>query len=879
MEVTLNAYSLQFKIHALLGDTFSVNKEECPMSIQVQYRSCFPWIGFIVAALLTIPNVATAETYRWGNVAMGGGGFVSGIVTSPNQANLIYARTDVGGAYRWNEASKSWIPLLDFINEQEKGFLGVEAIAIDPQAPSKVYMLVGTEYYNNGKTAILRSNDYGATWNKTEVTNQFTTHGNGKGRQNGERLVVDPHNGSILFCGTRKNGLFKSVDGGVTWVAVTSFPVTTTGNGNGISFVAFGAEGSAGTATQTIFVGVSRLNAANVYQSVDGGKTWKDISPTNAYMPQRGIVSTDGKLYLAEGNGCGPGAGAAGEPMDAGAIYQFNITAGTWKNISPAGVNNPYGGISVDAANPKHLVASTINRWMNQPWGNGDRIFVSEDGGASWVDLIGKSLVQMNENGISWIKGHALHWAGSINIDPFNPKRVFVTSGNGIFMTDNLSSTAASIWKFTVKGLEETVPDDAASLDNGTLVSVIGDYDGWVHPDITISPLAGTHKPNMGTTTGLAVAALQQQKMARVGSVLYGTVNGGATWTSIPRPAGIAATDVKGKLAYAADGSSLLWNPEGGATTYRTTNGGASWQTVTGLNVNTIPTADSKNAQKFYAFDGGSGNFYMSNDNGVNFAKTVTLNGGAKLIRSVPGREGDIWVPLNGAGLTRSTNSGAAFTKIADVIRCESVGFGKAAPGKAFPAVYIWGTVGAATGIFRSDDEGANWVRVNDDLHQFGGPGNAHFVIGDMAVYGRVFMSTVGRGIVYGDPAGTTPPSSSSSSSEIISSSSSLPLSAMSSSSSSSWQGPVANLRVQPNPILQQGDLYFNWIGKAAPSNISFTVMDARGMVVRTFDAQNLVSGANQVWVKDSHQLPSGNYIVKMLQAGKVLASAVFSKR
>ena len=44
-----------------------------------------------------------------------------------------------------------------------------------------------------------------------------------------------------------------------------------------------------------------------------------------------------------------------------------------------------------------------------------------------------------------------------------------------------------------------------------------------------------------------------------------------------------------------------------------------------------------------------------------------------------------------------------------------------------------------------------NWVRVNDDLHQFGGIGNGEFIAGDMNVYGRCYIATVGLGIAYCD--------------------------------------------------------------------------------------------------------------------------------
>jgi hypothetical protein len=125
--------------------------------------------------------------------------------------------------------------------------------------------------------------------------------------------------------------------------------------------------------------------------------------------------------------------------------------------------------------------------------------------------------------------------------------------------------------------------------------------------------------------------------------------------------------------------------------------------------------------------------------------------GGSKIIRAVPWREGDVWVALYNGGLTHTTNSGQTFSKISGVTYCAAVGFGKEAPGKTYPTIFIYGTVNGISGVHRSTDEGATWIRVNDDAHEYGGPGNGQFVQGDMNVFGRVYMGTVGRGLVYGE--------------------------------------------------------------------------------------------------------------------------------
>jgi len=701
----------------------------------------FTLLLFILS--VSVVNAQTSEPYKWQNIAMGGGGFVSGIITSKTKQSLVYARTDVGGAYRWDIAGNKWLPLLDWTSPNETSYQGVESIAIDPQAPNKLYLLAGTSYFNNGKTAILRSEDYGKTFQITDVSTQFKAHGNGMGRQSGEKLQVDPQNSNVLYCGTRWNGLFKSNDAGVTWEKLNDFPVTTTPNENGISFVVLDAANKNATGTQTIFAGIS-AKGTNLYKSIDAGQTFSPVAGAPAdLLPQRAVMASDGNLVITYANGGGPhGHWSLPEPMDTGQIWKFDTQSGAWTNITPVGFSRAFGGISIDPDNPQRIIASTINTYLLQDNNAyGDQVFLSNNGGSSWTNVFAK--MNIDPNGISWINGQSIHWAGSVEFDPFDTQKVWITSGNGIYKTDNINAPT-TVWKFMVNGLEETVPLDLISIPNGPVISVIGDYDGFRHTDVT--QYAPQLSPTMGTTTGVAYAAKNPNIMLRVGDKMFNSTNMGTTWIQN------SINGKKGSVAISANGEVFLHCPEGSSITYRSTDKGSSWAPVSGLNVQDArPVADYVNSNKFYIYNRTNGSVLVSTNGGVSFSAAGSTGGnGSKIIRTTPDIEGHIWVALASGGLTRSTNSGQTFTRINKVSSCEAVGLGKAAPGSNYPAIYIWGTVDNVLGVHRSTDEGATWLRVNDDAHEYGGPGNGQFIVGDMNVFSRVYMSTVGRGIVYG---------------------------------------------------------------------------------------------------------------------------------
>jgi len=698
-----------------------------------------------------------AQAYAWDSVAIGGGGFVTAVIPSRSEPGrsepgAIYARTDVGGAYRWDAAARRWTPLLDWVSEEQTGYLGIDALAVDPHKASNIYLLAGIAYLNGGRTAVLRSTDYGKSFDVVDVSAQFKTHGNGMGRQDGERLAVDPDDGNVLYLGSRRDGLFKSVDAGRSWTRLRGLDVTATPNDVGIDFVLPDPDGSA--ASRRLFVGVSRFGSVgpNFYRSDDGGASFKPVADAPAaLMPQRAAFDGAGNLYITYANGAGPHPDRAGkEPMDRGQVWKYDIAGGAWTNVTPTGWTRPFAGISVDPRDPRRLVVSTINTFLPQGDAKGDRIFTSRDGGASWTDVIARGFVR-DAAGVPWLKGHAIHWAGSVEFDPQDSRAVWVTSGNGVFRTADIDAVPTT-WTFTVDGLEETVPLGLVSRPGRPLVSAIGDYDGFVHEDVRRH--GRIHDPQIGTTTGLAFAGARPDVMARLGDSLQLTRDGGATWQPAPTLRG-----KRGQVALSADGTTILHTPQGSNSSWRSLDGGASWTEVRGLaKAGLRPLGDPVDARVFYAYDDGA--LLASVDGGASFAARASLPaGGSRLLRAAPGRAGDLWVALKDGGLAHSVDGGARFAMLAGVRYCGAIGFGKAAPGADYPALYIWGSVdmhgqAGKRGIYRSLDGGKAWRRINDDAHQYGGPGDGQFIVGDMNQFGVVYMSTAGRGIVTGRPVG-----------------------------------------------------------------------------------------------------------------------------
>ncbi len=535
--------------------------------------------------------------------------------------------------------------------------MGVESIAVDPADPNRVYLACGT--YTNRATpngAILRSDDRGRTFERTDVPFKFG--GNEDGRGNGERLVVDPADGHILYLGTRHDGLWRSQDRGATWSRVDSFPDVTEAvpampapvagetpeqrwrrmpvRGDGIVFVKFGpASGPRSThsATQTIYAGVSLMNRTNLFVTNNSGATWAAVpgEPTQ-FRPTRAALSSDGFLYATYGTAPGPSR------MTSGAVWKLDTHSGTWTEITPeqpvaGSMEFGYAAVSVDSQHPRTLIVSTFGH------PGGEDIFRSTDGGATWKSIFGsgKATGVFDYSRAPYVEPTPIHWLFDIEIDPTNQNHAVFTTGYGGWETFDLTAadrTESTHWRALARGIEESVPLELLSPSRGAhLVSAIGDYGGFVHWDLDRPAVAGSSAPpRMGNTTGVAGAALKPEIMVRVGisaahkpgeSIGY-SPDGGHTWQ--PTAAWPDAASRAGTIAVSADGNSWIWTPER-EPAYLTRDRGATWTSAQGLPAGLRVIADPVKPEVFYAMALAKLTFYRSDDGGATFtALQMTLN-------------------------------------------------------------------------------------------------------------------------------------------------------------------------------------------------------------------------------------------------------------
>ncbi len=714
------------------------------------------------------PSSAPAA-YQWRNVTVGGGGFAPGIVFSTVERGLAYLRTDMGGAYRWDAKAQRWSPLQD--DESEPSYMGIESIAPDPVDANVVYMAAGMNA--RMPAAIFRSADRGATWRKTVVP--FAMGGNEDGRGMGERLAIDPNAPNTLFFGSRHDGLWRSDDSAATWQKVASFPLAGLGKPDrprtthgGLSFVLFDKAKRG-----RLYVGSADPGAQHLFRSDDGGESWRAIAggPAPDMLPTKGVVGSDGVLTITYCDYIGP------KGIKRGQVWRFDPAKAEWRDVTPlkgaAVVPGGYMGVAVAASDPNIIAVSTVNRYIG-----GDTAWRSADAGRTWQELSRTSIRDVSETPFLDFdhKADFGHWIAGLAIDPFDANHAAYVTGATMYATTGFNRPGAMAWAPWTKGIEQTAVITLVSPTGGApLVSGFGDLGGFRHDDLTVSP-PGVHiNPYLTNTNSLDYAGAKPALMVRSGNThkpvvpdtsLAWSDDGGTSWQPLrvppsqptgseppPEATGNAAITVS------ADGTTFLVET---TQPILTRDRGRSWTPIRGLPSRVRVTADKADAKRFYAIDFAANRLVRSDDGGATFKPVASaglpadLSGARAIGReaanplvATPGRAGALWLKV-GSDLYRSTDFGKRWERATSGLTIANYGLGKSAPTAKWPALYAIGQLGETKGVFRSLDGGAGWQRINDDQHQWGL--RLRMVSGDPRQFGRVYVATDGRGIMYGDP-------------------------------------------------------------------------------------------------------------------------------
>ncbi len=682
--------------------------------------------------VFTVHAAGKPASYRWGTLHIGGGGYVTGIAIHPSDRNIMYIRTDVGGAYRWDKEGMQWQQMLNWVGPDNANLIGVDGVALDPGNTDRVYLALGRRL--EGEGGVYRSEDQGKTWIKLMPA---AYEGNGRAaRWFGECIAVDPRNSAVIYAGTRRNGLWRSTDDGKTWEKVPDIPEGYTGNQPmGVRTIVFDPSVKSGKCSSVIYVGIP---GTGIFSSTNGGKSFALMagSPLN---PNRAQV-VKGELYVSHGRGV--------------ALF----SGGTWTDISPVKGKN-YVGLAVDADDNRKIVAAQRYRSFY------NSIYRSEDQGLTWEQIHTEAApANLHTDVPWWPKTRYSSATAGMAFAPGSRGSLYYTDWFGIWYTPDVWAGTTD-WYTLEKGHEETVVLTMVSPPDGALVySGVADVSGFKHvgtdayPEKRLCPYSECFS--------IAVCESKPANLAVVGAKSWGgqqtglstSSDFGETWNPRTLPEGCSL----GMIAVSSAEPAKMVYVSGAGKAYYTHDAGGSWEACRGIPENIIALKDIWKRDDVLVSDMTDGSFFILKDSVLYHSKDgaewkskrkmPVLAGpdAEKNMTAAPGLTGQLWFCLDSAGLWKTSDAGDTYQQVKGFQVARQVSCGAPEPGFPYPAVYCYGMRDGKWGLYRSVDSGAHWLRVNDDEHQF--PGGVKAIAADRKIFGRIYIGSGGCGVYYGEP-------------------------------------------------------------------------------------------------------------------------------
>ncbi len=690
---------------------------------------------------------------EWRNVGPFRGGRISAASGAIGQPGVFYVGTPNGGVWKTTSAGETWYPIFDSI----KTISSIGAVEVAPSDPNVIYVGAGdlNSFFDGLGDGVYKSSDAGRTWRHVglEGTQQITS------------ILVHPRDPNLVLIGALGNffqtqsdarGVFRSTDGGATWVKTLYVDDKT-----GIGTLARAADAPDVIFAATMFrffpAGAANPPAADtaqtrtrLYKSTDGGLTWREIvggglpSLTGRVSIAVGIgtpaqhvyVIGDFGLYRSDDGGTawrhmaaddkrianaqgGYNSGVFVDPKNPDIVYTFHVTA--YKSIDGGNTFTAFKGGPPGGDDPQVMwIDPTDGKRMLMGYDQG--AIVSFDGGDNWSSWYNQSTEQVyhvaTDNSFPYWIYATQQDAGAI-----------ATSSRG-----NLGTITPIDWK-PVPGWEwgTILPDPRnpnVVYSSGLGISKIT-YPGgeWINVGPEQDPSL-----KLRATLNLPIAFTTwrgRPELLAGYQYLMGTADGGATWTklspdlTVPHPGAPVLTATRASardstapsrraiwsIAASTVTPGIIWIGARNGVIQVSRDHGRSWTDVTipGTEIGVRPTFSTVEASRFDAatayaaldahFRGDFGPYvYRTRDYGKTWTKIVT-------------------------GLP-ATATGGAFARVV----------------RADPKRRGLLFAGTASAVYVSFDDGDNWQSLMLNLPTT--------VVSDLAIHENdLIAGTYGRGI------------------------------------------------------------------------------------------------------------------------------------
>jgi photosystem II stability/assembly factor-like uncharacterized protein len=503
-------------------------------------------------------------------------------------------------------------------------------------------------------------------------------------------IVMDPKDLDVIYVGTQNAGIYKSIDGGVSWQPIFNGLRTT-----GIASLVINPINP-----QILYAGVP---AAGVYKTTDGGSNWQAVNKglhdfDHSYSANIIISPQETEtLYYLGG----------------GIIYQTYDGGFSWNQLNYESCPKNVGWLVAHPVDPKILIASDMGIDSNCTAG----VYRSADGGATW------NMTALEAN------------IGVIYIDHQDGQYLYTTAaGEKLYG----SSDGGSTWRLLATSRDPFYMTCAIHPTDGKLI-MCGENFGTLRE----SSDAGSSWQTLNSFTNTGISALTylpqaQEVILAGGQGLFISSNRGNTW--IESSSGLGGSPLRLTLDPTTPTSMYLEIPGilyfYDTPLYHSSDAGWTWELVTDQGHDHALDADGTTLYR-----AAYSTIMRSINAGVSWIQLTAPLDGIVNIATHPSRVGMLYLFYNSQPdrLFVSTDSGqtwkeASLPKIPFTQNKARLVYAKD------QEVYL---VTYSGGVYRSSDDGYSWTACNSEIR-----GNTSAMAIDPQSYARLHLATQGNGVL-----------------------------------------------------------------------------------------------------------------------------------